>query len=658
MTGQSCQALPSVSSCRRAASPGPVRGWTRHPRLSGHRPLSGTGAGLTPTAAYRHLRDCSRHGRDLPTRAAEPRPAGRGAGVGARARASARTVHHRWRYRRRHRRPRWSPPSASSDLLAAAIDAARRRPAAGAAPACARTCSRTGRAAGAAGALPRLAAGADAAGAARRPAPPTVPATAAELAAASRAAAAGLTPALPAAGRPPNRTRPRCVPVLGSIAACAGPATCRCCRDRHRRHAARPGDRRPAAAAGRQHAAVYGYSLIGVKLDDPAQIDARPGAAGAHRMSRDALRDQLLARGESGRGRAELPAAGAGDRPGLRAALGTRAGAGLRGRLPVPAGRAHGESAGRGSRTALRQQALAGLTARRAGRRALARAASRRPRRPSLSRNLALRSRGRAHGRPRPASRRSPPPGRPGRRSRHPGCRRCRVVGRDLRVRHQHRPHADLVGAVDVLEQPVADVDRRGRARSPRPRPARPGRPAGAAWSRGSRRNTPRRRSGGRPPSRLKIRSCSAARPDRVGQHAHLQAALAQRGEQVRAPPGRCRSARPTSRSTGARCSSVRLSAGRGPGCGRGCRCGARPAPAPRPSFSAACSAGRPDLVLGDGEPAVERVDGVPRGQRAAPVEDHRVERHAPMPITKGPQARCSGRTWGYSTGLDSRHDR
>ena len=84
-----------------------------------------------------------------------------------------------------------------------------------------------------------------------------------------------------------------------------------------------------------------------------------------------------------------------------------------------------------------------------------------------------------------------------------------------------------------------------GRRRRPRPSPR--GTRAGTAWSTGSRWCRRRRRSGRSTPSRSKKPSCTLARPDRVGQHADLDAALVQRlpqrphlgvGEGVRLPEG------------------------------------------------------------------------------------------------------------------------
>ena len=67
---------------------------------------------------------------------------------------------------------------------------------------------------------------------------------------------------------------------------------------------------------------------------------------------------------------------------------------------------------------------------------------------------------------------------------------------RDDTVRHQDRAHAGRLGAVDVVEQAIADEHRRGPDRCRRPPPAQPERPPGAASSTRSRCCRPLRRSG------------------------------------------------------------------------------------------------------------------------------------------------------------------
>ena len=60
-----------------------------------------------------------------------------------------------------------------------------------------------------------------------------------------------------------------------------------------------PGD--PITAAlqqllAAQHAAVYSYPVIGVRLSDPSQIERARALEDAHRLTRDELRDQLASR--------------------------------------------------------------------------------------------------------------------------------------------------------------------------------------------------------------------------------------------------------------------------------------------------------------------------------------------------------------------------
>ncbi|MEO6701548.1 MAG: ferritin-like domain-containing protein [Jatrophihabitantaceae bacterium] len=48
-----------------------------------------------------------------------------------------------------------------------------------------------------------------------------------------------------------------------------------------------------------QHAAIYGYPLIGSRLTDQTQIDRARTLEAAHLLTRDALRGQLASRGAS-----------------------------------------------------------------------------------------------------------------------------------------------------------------------------------------------------------------------------------------------------------------------------------------------------------------------------------------------------------------------
>jgi hypothetical protein len=120
-------------------------------------------------------------------------------------------------------------------------------------------------------------------------------------------------------------------------------------------------------ALAREHAAVYGYPVIGVRLAGSGQADQARAAEAAHRLARDALAGQL-----AGRGADPVPAqpsyqpakpvtddAGAQD---WAIQLEDDCAAGYRALLASVA-------SGSTASTALRQQALTGLSAaaRRAG---------------------------------------------------------------------------------------------------------------------------------------------------------------------------------------------------------------------------------------------------------------------------------------------------
>ena len=113
-------------------------------------------------------------------------------------------------------------------------------------------------------------------------------------------------------------------------------------------------------------------------------------------------------------------------------------------------------------------------------------------------------------------------------------------------VRHEHRAHADRLGAVDVVEEPVADEDARGPVRRHRPRPSRPGTPPGAAWSTGSRWCRPRRRcAAARRRGRRSPRAARATTPCSTARRCAGRARAVRRTRP--APPGRGRCAGPTS---------------------------------------------------------------------------------------------------------------
>src|SRR5579859_5111561 len=202
---------------------------------------------------------------------------------------------------------------------------------------------------------------------------------------------------------------------------------------------------------------------------------------------------------------------------------------------------------------------------------------------------------------------------------------------RNVAVRHQYRAHADGLRAVDVVEQPiphehracrVAHVDRveRGTERlGMRLGPRDLGRVHGAV-------DEVEYSVAFEDPLVL------AARPDRVRQHAHANVALAQRREQcrdvrveerVRLPPlveqaQHLLGVRDVDRSEhfGERRAAVLVTAAN-----------------PHFLFGGE-QPGREVVVTHRREPCLERLDGMPRRQSAAPVEDHRLDAtHAAQPI-------------------------
>jgi hypothetical protein len=123
-----------------------------------------------------------------------------------------------------------------------------------------------------------------------------------------------------------------------------------------------PGDRVTAALQQlleNEHAAVYGYPVIGVTLTDPGQVARARAAEAAHRLVRDALSSQLVGRRveptlAEARYQPPAPLTGEVSAQGWAVQLEESCAAGYRYLLAAAA-------AGPSASTTVRQQALTGL---------------------------------------------------------------------------------------------------------------------------------------------------------------------------------------------------------------------------------------------------------------------------------------------------------